>query len=83
MTGVQTCALPIFARATSLFAAVNLPVKPPKSDAAKLVSHMQRDKKNEGGVVTLVLLKKLGEAYLDRSVSEATLTAFLAAKIAP
>ena len=70
------------ARATSLFAAVNLPVKPPKSDAAKLVSHMQRDKKNEGGVVTLVLLKKLGEAYLDRSVSEATLTAFLAAKIA-
>ena len=41
------------------------------------------DKKNEGGVVTLVLLKKLGEAYLDRSLSEATLTAFLAAKIAP
>ena len=70
------------ARATRLFAAVNLPVKPPKSEAAKLVAHMQRDKKNEGGIVTLVLLKKLGEAYLDRSVSEATLTSFLAAKIA-
>ena len=70
------------ARATRLFAAMNLPVKPPKSDPAKLVAHMQRDKKNEGGVVTLVLLKKLGEAYLDRSVTEATITAFLASKIA-
>ena len=70
------------ARATRLFAAVNLPIKPPPTTAGKLVSHMQRDKKNEGGVVTLVLLKKLGEAYLDRSVSEGALTAFLASKIA-
>ncbi len=69
-------------RATRLFAAFNLPVNPPKVDAAKLVSHMQRDKKNEGGVVTLVLLKKLGEAYLDRSQTSAQLTAFLAARIA-
>ncbi len=69
------------ARATRLFSAVNLPVRPPKSDAAKLVSHMLRDKKNEGGVVTLVLLKKLGEAYLDRTQSEAALVTFLRAKI--
>ena len=69
------------ARTTRIFAAVNLPVKPPKSVAANLVAHMQRDKKNECGVVTLVLLKRLGEAYLDRSVSEATLTTFLASKI--
>lgn len=68
-------------RAAHLFAAVNLPVKPPKSDAAKLVSHMLRDKKNEGGVVTLVLLKKLGEAYLDRTQSEAALVTFLSARI--
>ena len=70
------------ARVTRLFEHVNLPVKPPKADAAKLVAHMQRDKKNEGGIVTLVLLKKLGEAYLDRTVSEATLRAFLTSKIA-
>ena len=70
------------ARATRLFAVVNLPIKPPHTNAGKLVSHMLRDKKNEGGIVTLVLLKKLGEAYLDRSVSETTLTAFLASKIA-
>ncbi len=68
-------------RTTRLFAAFDLPVKPPKTDASKLVSHMQRDKKNEGGLVTLVLLKRLGEAYLDRSVSAATLAAFLASKI--
>ena len=70
------------ARATHLFEAFNLPVKPPKVDAAKLVSHMQRDKKNEGGVVTLVLLKRLGEAYLDRSQTSANLTEFLNKRIA-
>ena len=69
-------------RVTLLFAAFNLPVKPPKVEAEKLVSHMQRDKKNEGGVVTLVLLKRLGEAYLDRSQTSANLTAFLATRIA-
>ena len=69
-------------RATRLFAAFNLPVKPPKVAAAKLVAHMQRDKKNEGGVVTLVLLKRLGEAYLDRSQTSAHLTAFLDQRIA-
>ena len=69
-------------RATQLFAAFNLPVKPPNVEAAKLVAHMQRDKKNEGGVVTLVLLKKLGEAYLDRSQTSAQLVTFLDKQIA-
>jgi len=57
-------------------------VKPPKVDAAKLVSHMRRDKKNEAGAVTLVLLKRLGEAYLDPSQTSEMLTAFLTAQIA-
>ena len=70
------------ARATRLFAVFNLPIKPPKVEAGKLVSHMQRDKKNEGGVVTLVLLKKLGGAYLDRSQTSAQLIAFLEKRIA-
>jgi len=69
-------------RATRLFAAFSLPVKPPKVDAAKLVSHMRRDKKNEAGAVTLVLLKRLGEAYLDPSQTSEMLTAFLTAQIA-
>ncbi len=69
-------------RVMRLFVAVNLPVKPPQVEATKLVSHMQRDKKNEGGVVTLVLLKRLGEAYLDRSQTSSMLTEFLSARIA-
>jgi 3-dehydroquinate synthase len=69
------------ARATRLFAAVKLPVKPPASDPERLVSHMQRDKKNEGGAVTLVLLKRLGEAYLDRMCSAEQIEAFLRRKI--
>ena len=66
------------ARVKRLFTAVNLPVALPKCDASKLLSHMQRDKKNEGGTVMLVLLKRLGEAYLDRSVPEPQLLQFLA-----
>lgn len=69
-------------RVTRLFAAFNLPVKPPRVPAEKLVSHMQRDKKNEDGVITLVLLKRLGEAYLDRSQSSADLSAFLNRQLA-
>jgi 3-dehydroquinate synthase len=64
-------------RVERAFAAFNLPTKPPKSDSKALLSHMQRDKKNEGGGVMLVLLKKLGEAYLDRSVSSDVLLKFL------
>jgi 3-dehydroquinate synthase len=64
-------------RVERIFAAFNLPTKPPKSDPKALLSHMQRDKKNEGGGVMLVLLKKLGEACLDRSVSSDVLLKFL------
>jgi 3-dehydroquinate synthase len=64
-------------RVERVFAAFDLPTKPPKSDTKALLNHMQRDKKNEGGTVLLVLLKTLGAAYLERSVSEATLLEFL------
>jgi len=63
-------------RATRLFSALHLPVTPPAVPAARLVAHMQRDKKNEGGSVTLVLLRRLGEAYLDRTQSGAQIEAF-------
>ena len=48
-----------------------------QADVAPPNVDMQRDKKNEGGIVTLVLLKRLGEAYLDRSQSADALTKFL------
>ena len=65
------------ARVERVFAAFDLPIKPPKTDPGALLNHMQRDKKNEGGTVTLILLKQLGEAYLDRSVSTHVLLDFL------
>ena len=64
-------------RVRALFTAVRLPIALPECDPRKLIAHMQRDKKNEGGAVTLVLLKRLGEAYLDRSVVEDRLLEFL------
>ncbi|OPZ01780.1 MAG: 3-dehydroquinate synthase [Alphaproteobacteria bacterium ADurb.BinA305] len=64
-------------RVRALFTAVRLPIALPECDPRKLIAHMQRDKKNEGGAVTLVLLKRLGEAYLDRSVAEDRLLEFL------
>ncbi|MBL8310904.1 MAG: 3-dehydroquinate synthase [Burkholderiales bacterium] len=70
------------ARVKRLFVAVHLPVALPECRAVNLLAHMQRDKKNEGGTVTLVLLKKLGEAYLDRAVAERELLDFLAARTA-
>lgn len=65
------------ARIEALFTALKLPVKAPKVPAENLLAHMQRDKKNEGGVVTLILLKRIGEAYVDRSVPGAKLLHFL------
>ena len=54
---------------------MKLPTALPECDPRKPIEHMQRDKKNEGGAVTLVLLKRLGEAYLDRSVAGTALLA--------
>jgi 3-dehydroquinate synthase len=69
-------------RIEKLFSALNLPVKPPKVPAKNLLAHMQRDKKNEGGNVTLILLKRIGEAYLDRGVPEEKLLEFLERAVA-
>jgi 3-dehydroquinate synthase len=44
---------------------------------AKLVEWIRRDKKNASGKVALVLTHGIGRAFLDRSVDERRLTAFL------
>jgi 3-dehydroquinate synthase len=64
-------------RIETLFAVLKLPIKAPSIPAENLLAHMQRDKKNEGGVVTLILLKRIGEAYVDRKVPQASLLDFL------
>jgi 3-dehydroquinate synthase len=64
-------------RIETLLSRLNLPIRAPKVPAKNLLSHMQRDKKNEGGTVTLILMKRIGEAYVDRSVPEQKLLEFL------
>jgi 3-dehydroquinate synthase len=45
---------------------------------AALVPHLARDKKNLGGVTTLVLVRGIGQAFVARDVSAEALAAFLA-----
>lgn len=64
-------------RIERLFQRFDLPVRPPEVPAERLVEHMTRDKKNEGGRVTLVLLEAIGKARLDRSFTADALAAFI------
>jgi len=42
-------------------------VAPLLSDANKLLTHMDQDKKNEGGALTLILARKIGDAFVQKS----------------
>ena len=42
-----------------------------------MLQHMARDKKNEAGVIKLILLKAIGEAYVDSTISTASIQKFL------
>lgn len=64
-------------RIKRLFQRFGLPIQPPEVPAERLVEHMTRDKKNEGGRVTLVLLEAIGRARLDRSFTPDALAAFI------
>jgi 3-dehydroquinate synthase len=70
------------ARVSRLFAHLHLPTQAPKVPTAQLVNHMQRDKKNENGKVTLILLKALGQAYIERNVDVLALSRFLESEYA-
>jgi 3-dehydroquinate synthase len=70
------------ARVSRLFASLHLPTQAPKVPTAQLVNHMQRDKKNENGKVTLILLKALGQAYIERNVDVLALSRFLESEYA-
>ena len=51
-----------------------LPAIPPD----EMLDHMGRDKKNEGGKIRLILLKHIGEAYVDGGIGAARIREFLA-----
>ncbi len=42
-----------------------------------LLSHMGQDKKNEGGALTLILAKSIGNAFVQKAVSSATILEYL------
>lgn len=46
----------------------------------ELLEHMGRDKKNEGGAIRLVLLRRIGEAIVDSSISSERILEFLASQ---
>lgn len=66
-------------RLRDLLARAGLPVEPPGVGAERLAAAMRLDKKVKAKEVRLVLLKRLGEAYLTSDYPAATLRQVLAA----
>ena len=67
------------ARLERAVARLGLPVKPPAFPPDTWLEFMGRDKKNEGGAITLVLLDRLGAARVVKDAPVAELRQFLAA----
>jgi 3-dehydroquinate synthase len=66
-------------RLVALLERLGLPVKPPSIPAPVWLEYMGRDKKNEAGRVTLVLLDRLGHASIVKDAPPQALEAFVAA----
>jgi len=68
-------------RAERAIAAVGLPVRladlPGPFNADRLIAHMAQDKKAEGGRLTLVLARALGDAFVAKGVDPGPLREFL------
>jgi 3-dehydroquinate synthase len=54
--------------------AIRMPIKITPDE---MLDHMGRDKKNEGGAIRLILLKRIGEAVVDGTVSAPRIRDFL------
>ena len=75
--GQGRIAAPDADRLASLLQRFDLPVQPPKISADTWLDFMGRDKKNEGGRLTLILLDALGRASVARNTDSAQLRAFV------
>lgn len=64
-------------RLEALVGRAGLPVEPPRLAVAAWLDAMGRDKKNDSGRITLVLLDALGRAAVEKNVPEGELEAFL------
>ncbi|WP_420470017.1 3-dehydroquinate synthase [Brevundimonas sp. FT23042] len=70
-------------RVGAVTAAAGLPVRLAEVGqfgAEALINRMAGDKKAEGGRLTLILARAIGDAFTDKNVDRATLTAFLKAE---
>ncbi len=67
-------------RLEALLRRAGLPVAPPRLPADRWLDAMGRDKKNESGRITLVLLDRLGAATVEKNAPAAELEAFLAGR---
>jgi len=70
-------------RAEAVIAQVGLPTRLAQAGrfrGAALVKRMAGDKKAEGGRLTLVLARRIGEAFVDKDVDPASVAAFLASE---
>jgi 3-dehydroquinate synthase len=47
------------------------------TDPNGLLGHMRQDKKNEGGRITLILARAIGQSFIEKSVSAAELLSYL------
>jgi 3-dehydroquinate synthase len=65
-------------RLVALLERMGLPVRPPRFAPSVWLEYMGRDKKNEGGRVTLILLDALGRAAIVKDTPARDLEAFLA-----
>lgn len=57
------------ARIRQLLIAADLPTLHPELDEGKFVDLMSHDKKVTSGAITFILLRQIGEAYCDSTVS--------------
>ena len=64
-------------RTISLVSSAGLPITMPNIATEVMLEYMGRDKKNEGGVLRLILLKNIGTAVVDGTVSVARIRSFL------
>ncbi|TRO92653.1 3-dehydroquinate synthase [Glycocaulis profundi] len=76
------CAADVADRAAAAFRAIGLPAAVSDLpggpyDAEALASRMGDDKKNEGGAITLILARGVGEAFIARGADRADLIEFL------
>ena len=57
----------------------DLPKKVAHADSARLISHMQKDKKARANRLVLVLVRAIGDAFIAKDIARADITAILTA----